>query len=81
MNFKKDYDSIRKDVLYNLLIDFRILVKLVRLTKMCLNDTYSRVRVGKNLFNMFAIINGLKQEDASSLLTFNYALDYAIRMA
>jgi hypothetical protein len=28
---------------------------------------------------MFSIINGLKQEDAISLLLFNFALHYAIR--
>jgi hypothetical protein len=67
--------------LYNILIDFRITAKLVRLIKTCLNETYSRVRVGKNLCEKFPVINGLKQGDALSLLMFNYALDYAIRMA
>ena len=30
---------------------------------MCLNEKYSRVRVGKNLSHMFPIRNGLKQGD------------------
>jgi len=34
---------------------------------MCLNETYSRVRVGKDLCDMFPIGNGLKQGDAISL--------------
>ena len=46
---------------------------------MCLPETYSRVRVGKNLSDMFPIRNGLKQGDALSRLLFNFALDYAIR--
>jgi len=46
---------------------------------MCLTEMYSRVRVGKNLSDMFAIRNGLKQENALSPLLFNFALDYAIR--
>jgi hypothetical protein len=46
---------------------------------MCLNETYSRVRVGKNLSDMFPIKNGLKQGDALSPLLFNFALEYAIR--
>jgi hypothetical protein len=54
VDFKKAYDSVRKEVLYNILIEFDIPVKLVRLIKMCLNETYSRVRVGKHL--LFAII-------------------------
>ena len=32
--------------------------------EMCLNETYSRVQVGKNLCDMFHIRNGLKQGDA-----------------
>jgi len=65
--------------LYNILIQFGIAMKLVRLIKMCLNETYGRVRVGKNLSEMFHIGNGLKQGDALSPLLFNFALEYAIR--
>jgi len=46
---------------------------------MCLTETYSRVRVGKNLSYRFPIKNGLKQGDAFSPLLFNCALDFAIR--
>jgi hypothetical protein len=49
------------------------------LIKMCLNETYSRVRIGKNLSYQFIIENGLKQGDALSPLLFNVALEYAIR--
>jgi hypothetical protein len=45
---------------------------------MCLNETYSRVRVGKHLFDTFPIKNGLKEGDALSPLLFNFALEYAI---
>ena len=46
---------------------------------MCLNESYSRVRVGKNLSDMFPTRNGVKQWDALSPLLFNFALEYAIR--
>jgi len=65
--------------LYNILIEFGIPMKLVRLIKFCLNETYSRVRVGKNLSDMFSITTGLKQGDALTPLLFNFALNYAIR--
>ena len=42
-HFKKAYDSVRREVLYNILIEFCIPMKLVRLIKMCVNETYSRV--------------------------------------
>ena len=46
---------------------------------MCLNETYSRVQVGKHLSDMLPIKNGLKQGDALLPLLFNFALEYAIR--
>jgi hypothetical protein len=49
--------------------------KLVRLIKMYLNETYSKVRVGKGLSDKFPIQNGLKQGDALSQLLFNFALE------
>jgi hypothetical protein len=65
--------------LYNILIEFRVPMKLVRLIKMCLNETYSKVRIGKHLPDNFPIQNGLKQRDALSPLLLNFALEYAIR--
>ena len=65
--------------MYSILIEFGIPKKLVRLIKMCLTETYSRVRVGKNLSEMFPIRNGLKQGDALSPMLFNFALEYAIK--
>jgi hypothetical protein len=41
--------------------------------------SYSRVRVGKHLFDMFPIRNGLKQGNALPPLLFNFALEHAIR--
>jgi len=65
--------------LRNILVEFVIHIKMVRLIKMCLGETYSTVRIGKNLSDMFPITNGLKQGDALSPLLFNFALDYATR--
>jgi hypothetical protein len=54
-------------------------MKLVRIIKMCLNETISRVQVGKNLFYMFLIQNGLIQGDALLPVLFNFALECATR--
>ena len=79
IGIKKACDSTRKEALYNILTVIGIPMKLVRLIKMSLNETYSRVWVGKNLFDMFPFRNGLKQGDALSPLLINLALDYAIK--
>jgi hypothetical protein len=56
-------------------------MKLVRLIKMCLNETYNKVRIGKHLFDSFPIWNSLKQGDTVSPLLFNFAVEFAIRKA
>jgi len=61
IDFKKGYDLVRREVLYNILIEFGIPKKLERLVRMCSTETYSRVRVGKNLSDRFPIRNGSKQ--------------------
>ena len=64
--------------MYNILIEFVVSKKIVNLIKICLTETYIRVRVGKILSDMFSFRNGLKQGDALSSLFFNFALEYAI---
>jgi hypothetical protein len=53
-------------------------IKLARLIKMCLAETYTRVRVSEDLSDMFSMRNLLKQGDALTSLFFNFSLDYAI---
>ena len=77
--FKKPYDSDRREVLYNILTEFGIPMKLVRLIIMCVNETYGRDWVGKHLSDMFPIKNYLKQGDALLPLIFNFAVEYVIR--
>ena len=46
---------------------------------MSLAETFSRVRVGKNVSDRFTIRNGLKNGDALTPMLFNFALEYTIR--
>jgi hypothetical protein len=79
IDFKKTYDSGSREVLYNIPIEFGVPMKLVRLIKMSLNESYSNVHIGKHLSESFPIQIGLKQGDALSPLLFNFALEYVIR--
>jgi hypothetical protein len=79
IDFKKACYSIWREVLYNILIEFGVPMKLVRPIKMCLNETNSKVRTGKYLSDTFPIQSGLKQRDALTPMLFNFALKYAIR--
>jgi hypothetical protein len=72
---------VRREVLYNILIEFGIPMNLVGLIKMCLNERYNKVRIGKYLSDIFPIQNGLKQGDVLSPLLFNFSLEYAMRKA
>jgi hypothetical protein len=60
-------------------IEVGVPMTVVRPIKICLNETYSKVSIGKHLCDTFLIQKGLKQRDALSPLLFNFALGYAIR--
>jgi hypothetical protein len=71
---KKAYDSVRRTVLYSILIEFGIPRKLGGLINKRLNETYSTVLISINLSDKLPIQNGLKQGDALSPLLWNTPL-------
>jgi hypothetical protein len=79
IDFTKAYDSIKREVLYNILLECRIPKKLFRLIKICLNKIYRGVRVGKILCHKYPLLNRLKQGYALSPLLSKFSLDYAIK--
>jgi hypothetical protein len=60
--------STKRDILYIIFIEVCVPIEPVRLIQMCLNQTYSRVRLGKRLSDLCPIKNGLRQGDALSPL-------------
>jgi hypothetical protein len=49
VDFKKACDSVRREVWNKILKEFGVPMKLVRLIKMCLNETYSIVHMRKTV--------------------------------
>jgi hypothetical protein len=70
----------QSEVLYSILIKYDIPVKQVRLIKMCLNETYSKVCIGRMLPCAFPIQNDLEQGDVLLPLLFKFDVEFSINM-
>jgi hypothetical protein len=46
IDFKKAYDSVKREVSYSILIEFGVFMRLVHLFKMCSNKTHGKVHTG-----------------------------------
>jgi hypothetical protein len=66
----------RREVLYDIFIEFGVPMELVRLIIISLNEMYGKVCKGKHLYDNFPFEHGLKQGDSLSLLLVNFALEY-----
>jgi hypothetical protein len=80
MELKKACDSVRKEVLYNILTEFGIPTKQVRLLTKRLNETYGTVRVSRHLSDMFPIKNVLEKVDTLLPFFFSFAVVYNSRV-
>jgi hypothetical protein len=64
--FKKAYDSVRSEVLYNIFVEFGIPRKLVWLIKMCLNHTHTLKSLQVNIYLIVFLSKMLKARDTLS---------------
>jgi len=62
------------EILYHSVTECVINLKLVILTKTCLNETYTRVCVGKHLFVIYTITDSLNIGDVLLSLPFKFPL-------
>ena len=80
IDFKKTYDPVRKEDLYNILTRFGIRMNPTILRETCLTETYSGISLGKHLSDIFPDKKDLKQGHDISPLLFNSASEYNKRM-
>jgi len=80
VDFRKAYDSIHRESLYNIMEEFGIPNKLVTLTKMFMEGKKYQVRVDSTLSEAFTVETSLKQGNALSPLLFNLTLEKAVTM-
>jgi hypothetical protein len=79
IGFMKSYESVRREVLYSIIIEFEIPTHLVTLIKMCLNETFRKVCMGSYLSDMYPIPNGVTEGDYLLPFLFMFASEYARR--
>jgi len=77
--FKSAYDTIKRDQLYNAKSEFNIPNKLIRLTRMTMDNTKSQARIQSDLSDSIITKKGLRQGDPLACLLFNLALEKVIR--
>jgi hypothetical protein len=79
IDYKQAYVTINRAELVEIMKKFGIPMKLVRLVRMTLTDTNSKVKIQRKLSPSFETTIGLQQGDLFSTLLFNLCMEKIIR--
>jgi sorting nexin-29 len=79
IDYKKAYDTINRAELVEIMKEFGIPMKLIRLVKMTLTNTNSKVKIQGKLSPSFETMIVLRQGDSLSTLLFNLCMEKIIR--
>ena len=79
IDFKQAYVTINRAELMEIMKEFGIPMKLVRLVKMTLANTNSKVKIQGKLSLSFETAIGLRQGDSLSTILFNLCMEKIIR--
>lgn len=79
VDFKKAYDSIDRQTLYNVLEEFGIDGKTRAIIKQTLSETISKVKFQGEISEAFEIKTGVRQGDGLSPILFNVVLEKIVR--
>lgn len=78
VDFKKAYDSIHRQSLLNILMEFNFPIKLIKLIEATLKNTEIKVKVSSKASSPVKVTIGLRQGDALSSILFNLVLEKVI---
>lgn len=79
VDFKQAYDSLYRNELFEIMMEFGIPKKLTNLTKATLTDTKCRILINNTQSDPFDIDTGARQGDKLSTILFNLALEKVAR--
>ncbi|WP_432652626.1 reverse transcriptase domain-containing protein [Proteus terrae] len=81
IDFRQAYDTPNRDELYRAMNHFGIPSKLINLSQMTLQDTWSCVKAAEGVSEQFQTLRGFRQGDALSCSFFNILLEMIMRAA
>ena len=81
VDFKKAFDSINREVMFEILALYGIPDKLIKAIKALYTNTRSRVRTPDGDTEYFDIVAGVLQGDTLAPLLFLIVLDYVLRIS
>ena len=79
VDYRQAYDSVHRPSLWLILRLFGLPAKLIRIIKVCYENSSGRVRVGGSLTDAFDVVTGLRQGCPLSCILFNFSLEWAMR--
>jgi len=79
IDFKSAYDSIYREKLFGVMMEFGIPSKLIRLIKTTMTNVQCSVRIQSHLSEPIPTTCGVRQGDALASLLFNIALENSYR--
>ena len=81
MNFSKEFDSIYREKLMEILSSYGVQKKIIDAINILYKDTMAQVITPDDETNLFEVIVGVLQGDTLAPFLFIIALDYALREA
>ena len=81
VDFKAQYDSVKRNELWQIMLEHGFPTKLIKLSRMTLEGSKSCVRITGETSAAFVTLDGLKQGDALNNLLFNIGLEGEVRRA